>query len=86
MQSLGYQPFYDRQSFAVSARFARQFNLSGHSMVCAKKPLEIIERELPDFECPELVAEDIVTALEDAGWHLVWSGSPVVPPTAPLQA
>jgi hypothetical protein len=43
-------------------------------MVTAQKPIDIIERELPDFECPELVAEDIVTALEDAGWRLVWCG------------
>lgn len=55
-------------------------------MVTAQRPIDIIARELPDFECAELVAEDIIAALEDAGWHLVWSGSPVVPPTTPLQA
>lgn len=43
-------------------------------MVIAQRPIDIIARELPDFEHPTLVAEDIITALEDAGWRFSWCG------------
>jgi hypothetical protein len=46
-------------------------------VVCAQKPIDLIARELPGNECPELVAEDIIVALEDAGWRFVWCGDVV---------
>jgi hypothetical protein len=49
-------------------------------MVCAQKPIDLIARELPCgayIERPDIIAEDIIAALEDAGWRLVWCGEVV---------
>ena len=37
-----------------------------------RKPLEIIADELWDHDDPNEAAEDIIEALEDAGWRLVY--------------
>lgn len=52
-------------------------NLEVGKVVCAQKPIDLIARELDGDEYPELVAEDIIAALEDAGWRLVWCGDVV---------
>lgn len=44
-------------------------------MVTARKPIEIIREELWDHDDPETAAEDIVAALEEAGWHFVFMPS-----------
>lgn len=41
-------------------------------MVHARKPVEIIAGELWDHEDPDAAAEDVIAALEEAGWRLVW--------------
>lgn len=41
-------------------------------MTQARKPIEIIAAELWDHDDPETAAEDVVEALEAAGWRLVW--------------
>lgn len=46
--------------------------LFGDPMVHARKPVEIIAGELWDHEDPDSAAEDVVTALEEAGWRLVF--------------
>lgn len=46
-------------------------------MVHALKPIDVIADELWDHEDPDSAAEDIVEALEKAGWRLVF-----VPDTA----
>lgn len=41
-------------------------------MLTARKPIDIIAAELWDHETPEDAASDIIEALEEAGWRLVW--------------
>lgn len=41
-------------------------------MLQARKPVEIIAAELWDHDDPDEAAEDIVEALEVAGWRLVF--------------
>lgn len=41
-------------------------------MVTARKPVDVIAAELWDCDDPDGVAEDVVEALEEAGWRLVW--------------
>lgn len=38
----------------------------------ARKPVDIIAGELWDHEDPDAAAEDVVAALEEAGWRLVF--------------
>lgn len=42
------------------------------AMTKAQKPADIIAAELWDHDDPETAAEDVVEALEAAGWRLVW--------------
>lgn len=42
------------------------------TVVHVRKPVEIIAGELWDHEDPDAAAEDVITALEEAGWRLVW--------------
>lgn len=46
--------------------------LFGAAVVHARKPVEIIRDELWDHEDPDAAAEDVVSALEEAGWRLVF--------------
>lgn len=41
-------------------------------MTHSRKPIEIIREELWDHDDPETASEDIVAALEEAGWHFVF--------------
>lgn len=41
-------------------------------MVHARRPTDIIAAELWDHDTPEDAAMDIIEALEEAGWRLVW--------------
>ena len=50
-------------------------------MIVAQKPADIIARELPEYELPDLVADDIIAALEDEGWYFVWAPDMEVKPT-----
>jgi hypothetical protein len=52
-------------------------NLEVGKVVCAQKPIDLIALELPCgayIERPDIIAEDIIAALEDAGWRFSWSG------------
>lgn len=41
-------------------------------MVHARKPVDVIAAELWDCDDPDEIAEDVVEALEEAGWRLVF--------------
>lgn len=43
------------------------------AMIHARKPAEIIAEELWDHDDPDSAADDIVEALEQAGWRLVFA-------------
>lgn len=47
----------------------------GATVTHSRKPIEIIREELWDHDDPETASEDIVAALEDAGWHFVFMPS-----------
>jgi hypothetical protein len=44
----------------------------GAAVTHSRKPIEIIREELWDHDDPDTASEDIVAALEDAGWHFVF--------------
>lgn len=46
--------------------------LFGAAVTHARKPIEIIREELWDHEDPWSAAEDVIAALEEAGWRLVF--------------
>lgn len=41
-------------------------------MTHARKPVDIIAAELWDHDDPDTAAEDVIEALEEAGWRLVF--------------
>lgn len=41
-------------------------------MVHVRKPVDVIAAELWDCDDPDEIAEDVVEALEEAGWRLVF--------------
>lgn len=46
--------------------------LPGAAVTHSRKPIEIIREELWDHDDPETASEDIVAALEAAGWRFVY--------------
>ena len=47
-------------------------NLRGIKLHHARKPADIVADELWDHDDPETAAADIIDALEEAGWLLVY--------------
>lgn len=48
------------------------FLFYGAPVVHARKPADIIAAELWDHDDPNQAADDVIEALEEAGWRLVW--------------
>lgn len=64
--------FYGESPRGRFSTLRPSFNLLRPPVTPPRKPVDIIAAELWDHDDPDEVAEDVVEALEESGWRLVW--------------